>query len=66
MNNEQIKRVVEIVKATPGISLVDIDQKLDGLILGTGQIAGITEDEFDRQLVGEGKPLTKTNGGYYT
>ena len=65
MNKEQIKRIVEIVKTTPGISLFDIDRKLEGLILGTGQITGITEDEFDCQLVGVGKPLTKTNGGYY-
>ncbi len=65
MNNEQIRRVVEIVKATPGISLSDIDAKLGGVILGIGSVKGISEREFDENLVGPGKPLSKVEDRYY-
>lgn len=64
MNEEQVKRIVEYVKDNPGISLSDLDAHFNGLIIGLDGNGGMTEEKFDEQLVGKGKPLSKVNDGY--
>jgi len=65
MNKEQMERVLEVVRVNPGISMLGLDAKFDGMILGIGDVSGISEEAFDDQMVGDQKPLKKVDGGYF-